>query len=290
MFQPFLLQLVAGAVVPLFLFSFFKTPLLGPVGLAASSGPATGSWLTLGTQGLRVLAQLYIWVGWAVYCGFIAMAYLSVEGVAYPGAYLLTAFVLVNGPIAVLSAAERGLAESGGERQALRRRTLQFRAVTSIGFVMFCLSPSLLASPYRWFVNDSMVRGTDQREHKEDITAHPVSPVRTGGASGSGAAALVTPSRRGSPTETTRQEAESASQLCTRGLRDAGDSQLDDAVLANACRSAAEDGDPRAAFHLATLYAEGRGVRRDAESARRWYQVTAENGITEAPTVEPLTK
>ena len=68
MLQLFLLQLLAGAVVPLFLFSLFKTPLLGPVTLVASSGHAAGSWLASGTQGLLALAQLYIWVGWAVYC------------------------------------------------------------------------------------------------------------------------------------------------------------------------------------------------------------------------------
>ena len=285
MFQPFLLQLVAGAVVPLFLFSFFKTPLLGPVTLTASSDQTPSFWRTSSTQGLRALVQLYIWVGWAVYCGFLAMAYSSDESVAYPGAYLFAAFVLINGPIAALSAAEQGRAESGEERQALRRRTLQFRAITSVGFVMFCLSPGVLASPYRWFVNDSIVRRVDTRATPEPAMAQPVVPSQSSRSSGS-SASLVTSNQNGATIETTRDAAVSAAQQCARGAQDGGESQLDDAVLAASCATAAAEGDPIAAFHLATLYADGRGVAQDSDAASRWYQVAAEQGVTEAPAAE----
>lgn len=82
MFKTFLLQLVAGAIVPLFLFSFFKRSLTGALPLTLTtdhtSGSLPGYCLSIG----RALVQAYVWIGWAVYCGLLARTYGALEEVA----------------------------------------------------------------------------------------------------------------------------------------------------------------------------------------------------------------
>jgi localization factor PodJL len=47
-------------------------------------------------------------------------------------------------------------------------------------------------------------------------------------------------------------------------------------------RAAAAAGDPAAAYHVANLYAEGRGTLRDLAQAAAWYQRAADAGMTPA--------
>ena len=151
MFKTFLLELVAGAIVPLFLFSFFKRPLAGSLFTVATddtSGSPSAYLLYVG----RALVQAYVWMGWAVYCGLLARAYGALEDVTYPGLYFVTAFVFLNGPLAALSAWGCAQADTSEERSSVRGHTVLLRFVTTAGFVMFCVSPGLLASPYGWLV------------------------------------------------------------------------------------------------------------------------------------------
>ena len=278
----FVLQLVAGAAIPLFLFSLFRTP-LGSVTLAAASGTRSRAWMTSGMYVLGGLAQIYIWSGWAIFCAGAALTYASVDGVVFPGGYFMTALLFVNGPIALLSAWERGLAESGQEYRVVRRRAWRFRFIAAAGFVAYCASPSTLASPYGWFVYDLQAHGSQRHVQ---VTSHsgsrPVAgaPYQPDQAAGP----IVHQHTAATPANTAGEIVEGHTELCHRHAQDPQGSHVDDATVANWCADAAAEGDPTAAYHLAILYAEGRGVARDHDAARRWQQFAEERGVTQIPT------
>ena len=151
MFKTFLLELVAGAIVPLFLFSFLKRPLAGTL-FTVTADDASGSLVAYVLNVGRALVQAYVWMGWAVYCGLLARSYGALEEVAYPGVYFVTAFLFLNGPLAALSAWGCAQADTSDERSSVRSHTWLLRFVTTVGFVIFCVSPGFLESPYGWLV------------------------------------------------------------------------------------------------------------------------------------------
>ena len=227
-------------------------------------------------------------MGWAVYCALLAVTYTSAEGVGYPAVYYLAAFVCVNGPLACLSAWERSLAESGQELRAVRRRILTFRVVTSIGFVIYCTSPSFLYSPYGWFANDLIARAEGLAEVSYSVdesqsAAIPPSPQPIDGSAPALSPGPIPPAPLTAPTShTTPGVMNTPAEFCTRDGEDRRRARTDDASIAQSCATAAAAGDPVAAYHLATLYAEGRGIRQDRAAANRWYQFAAERGVGEA--------
>ena len=162
MFLSFLLRLLAGAVVPLLIFSVME---MSQFGLIALTFPRLGQERTVRARALdalRGLVQAYIWFGWAAYCVTLAIRYSQLPTTTQaPWVYYLTAALAANVPIVYLAIRERMAASSDEERSRLREGTNLCRAITMVGFFLFAIAPSLMATPYGWILAPSQSYDVD---------------------------------------------------------------------------------------------------------------------------------
>ena len=125
MFLAFLLRLLGGAAIPLFLLSVLSTPVFAvdPLSLPIRDKKENPPALAYTLMGTRLAIQVYVWLGWAAYCTALALRYTSQSSVTNPMAFYVVAFIAVNVPIAFLAVKESAVVENDRERQRLRRGT-----------------------------------------------------------------------------------------------------------------------------------------------------------------------
>jgi TPR repeat protein len=285
----FLLQLVAGSVVPLFVFSILEIPILGIVALTFPQRDAKAPLATRAVSGLRSLVQAYIWLGWAAYCASLAIDYTSDPMVSQPWMFFVTALLVANLPIAFLKLKGKMGTESDDELGRLQEGTHLCRALTIVGFALFSLSPQLMAMPYGWLgvaSNDVAVDASIEEVMEAAQRGVPTAQYRLGVmyAEGRGVLASDTKAANWWRAAAEQDHVASQSKLCGAYLQGQGVTR-DDAVAARWCSSAAESGDAEASYHLGHLYTQGRGVPQDAASAEAWYRTAAEQGVPEAQAI-----
>ena len=120
MFLPFLLRLLGGSVVPLFLLSVLSTPVFGVDALSLPKRGRGPVGLSIGLVTLRTVTQTHIWIGWAAYCAALALRYAASPWVENPVAYFGSAFLAANLPITFLALKESAVIETGEERTRMQ--------------------------------------------------------------------------------------------------------------------------------------------------------------------------
>lgn len=289
MFLSFLLRLLGGAVVPLFIFSVME---MSQFGLVALSFPrfARRTPRELAIDGLRTLVQAYVWFGWAAYCVSLVLRYAYQPMAPYdPWVFYLTAALVANIPIVYIALRERTEAGSDEEQGRLRQGTNLCRAITMVGFFLFAVSPMLMATPYGWVIGSTPAYG--ESVSLEEVMAGaergvPEAQYRLGVrySEGRGLTQNAVEAARWWRAAAEQGHVRSQSKLCGIYLDGRGVSE-DDLEAARWCHSAAEQGDVHASFILGNLYTRGRGVGPDELEATRWYRRAAEGGLVEAQAI-----
>ena len=292
MFLPFMLRLLGGAALPLFVLSVLSTPVFGVEALSLPKRGKGPVGLSVGLMVVRTGIQVYVWLGWAAYCSALAFRYVASPAVDNTLGYYASAFLAANVPIAFLALKESAVIDTDEARSRMRAGTALYRAVTVIAFLAFCLTPQLMSGPYGWVVenivptDERIAMAQLQREAAlGDIDArHQLAVLYAEGR-------LVSRDPRQAEqwhlAAAEQGHRDSQSQLCASFLDGrGGPEKLIDAV--EWCGRASDQGDAEAAFRLANLYAKGEGVEQDRAAANRLYQVAAERGHVQAQVIVGL--
>ena len=129
MFLGFLVLLLGGGVLPVFIFS--TSDLVGLRGLAVDGPPAeASSSQRASTYGLA-LTRGYVWFGWAAYCAWLALSFAADITVANPWVYYFTALLATSVPISYLHLRDRMSAASDDERAGMQVATNMWRVLLS---------------------------------------------------------------------------------------------------------------------------------------------------------------
>ena len=286
MFLAFLLRLLGGAAIPLFLLSVLSTPVFAvdPLSLPIRDKKENPPALAYTLMGTRLAIQVYVWLGWAAYCTALTLRYTSQLSVTNPIAFYVVAFIAVNVPIAFLAVKESAVVENDRERQRLRRGTALYRGITIVGFVGFCMLPELMRAPYGWLV-ESIVP-TDEKIEISELLRHAemgdaAAQHQLGVAYSEGRLLPLDPkeAERWYLAAANQEHRGSQSELCAiyvaSGTREGG-------PALRWCSAAAEQGDPKASFYLASLYVAGPNVDLNRKETNRLYQTAAQGGVAEA--------
>ena len=151
MFLVFFVLLIGGAFVPIVLFSSGET--IGLDGLGVSRAHSNDSSLQRAIGSGRILTRAYIWFGWAAYCAWLALRFVSESGVVNPWVYFVTALVVTSVPIAYLHRRDQMSATSDEEHGQLQSSTNLWRVLLLVGCVSFLVAPQLMTVPYGWFAH-----------------------------------------------------------------------------------------------------------------------------------------
>ena len=175
MYLSFLIQLIAGSALPILLFAILEMPLFGLVALTFPLHDRNAPLKSHAIAGLHAFGQVYIWFGWAAYCASLAITIAADPRVSDPWVYYLTALFVANVPIAFLRVKEKMALDSEEELSRLRVGSNLCRAITVLGFALFCLTPQLMAAPYGWFVEvrDDGARDDSIKANVEKVVQAP---------------------------------------------------------------------------------------------------------------------
>ena len=151
---------IIGDIVVTILYSLLVYIILGlTVGIAKiselSKSENTGLLLLLIPQFIfSTFVQVYFWILWAAFCAFNVIYFLDSPNVTHNWLYYLTGFLAAGTPMAYLSNKEQEYESSSKAKKKISNYSLVHILISTVGYVVLCISPKLMNIKYISFIND----------------------------------------------------------------------------------------------------------------------------------------